>query len=110
MAPSVSQVTAAALLAIAECLFPEGKEMPKAVAKLGAAAELTNELAVNAKDAIDSLWMAQRAAAEPRSSWRRARPCRLGLRFFVCTGPQTLGLRRAVGVAPPQPECGKGVA
>ena len=49
----------AALLVRAESMFPEGKGAPKAVAREGAAAELTNELVVHGKDAIDELWKAR---------------------------------------------------
>ena len=48
-----------ALLERAEGMFPEGGGKPKAVAKAGAAARLTNGLVVNAKDAIDELWKAR---------------------------------------------------
>ena len=40
-------------------MFPEGVGKPKAVAKAGAAAELSNELVANAKEAIDTLWKAR---------------------------------------------------
>ena len=44
------------LLQKAACMFPEGNGAPKAFIKDGSAAEKTNELLVNAKDAIDELW------------------------------------------------------
>ena len=47
------------LLLRAERMFPEGQVAPKAVAKDGTAAELTNELVANAKDAIGLLWKAR---------------------------------------------------
>lgn len=40
-------------------MFPESNGKPKAVAKVGAAADLTNQLVVNTKDAIDKLWKAR---------------------------------------------------
>ena len=40
-------------------MFPAGKGAPKAVAKEGAAAELTNDLVAHAKEAIDALWKAR---------------------------------------------------
>jgi hypothetical protein len=40
-------------------MFPEGNGKPKAVAKVGAAADLTNHLVINAKAAIDKLWKAR---------------------------------------------------
>ena len=49
----------ASLQQMADGMFPEGAGKPKAVAKAGAAAELTNELVVNAKEAIDALWKAR---------------------------------------------------
>ena len=44
---------------MADGMFPEGAGKPKAVAKVGSAAELINELVVNAKEAIDTLWEAR---------------------------------------------------
>ena len=37
-------------------IFLEGTKGPRSVAKCGAAADLINELIVNAKDAVDKLW------------------------------------------------------
>ena len=59
IAPFVPQAEVSALLLRAEILFPEGKSEPRAAAKVGASAKLTNELVVNAKDAIDKLWKAR---------------------------------------------------
>ena len=62
------------LLVRADSLFPEGKGAPKAVPKVGTPAALTNELVVNAKDAIDDLWKARvlaflRASTTARSGF-----------------------------------------
>jgi hypothetical protein len=46
----------AALLERAEFKFPEGNGAPRAAPKTGAPAELTNDLVVNARDAILELW------------------------------------------------------
>ena len=51
----------------ADSLFPEGKGAPKAVPKVGTPAALTNELVVNAKDAIDDLWKARSYVAKPHT-------------------------------------------
>jgi hypothetical protein len=53
------QATVVALLERAEFKFPEGKGAPRAATKTGAAAELTNQLVVNARDAIVELWKAR---------------------------------------------------
>ena len=53
---TVWQVAVGVLLQKAACMFPEGNGAPKAFIKDGSAAEKTNELLVNAKDAIDELW------------------------------------------------------
>ena len=52
----VSQVAVDLFLREADRMFPEGVGAPRAMAKEGEAAEKTNELLVNAKDAIDKLW------------------------------------------------------
>lgn len=44
------------LLLKADSMFPEGQGAPRAMAKDGGAADKTNELLVNARDAIDELW------------------------------------------------------
>lgn len=49
----------ASLQQTAGSIFPEGASKPKAIAKTGTAAQLTNELVVNAKEAIDDLWKAR---------------------------------------------------
>ena len=56
MLPSrCSQAAVANLQQMADSMFPEGAGKPKAIAKVGSAAELNNELAVNAKEALDEL-------------------------------------------------------
>ena len=51
-----SQVGQAALLQLAEHMFPEGREGPRAAQKGGTAAPLINALLINSKDAVDALW------------------------------------------------------
>ena len=46
----------ALLLQMADAMFPEGQGAPRAMAKVDAAAEKSNELLVNAKEAVDELW------------------------------------------------------
>ena len=46
----------ALLLQMADAMFPEGQGAPRAMAKVDAAAEESNELLVNAKEAVDELW------------------------------------------------------
>ena len=41
---------------MADSMFPEGTGRPKAVAKAGSPAQLTNGLIVDAKEAVDALW------------------------------------------------------
>lgn len=53
LSPRRSQAAVAALQQMAESMFPEGKGSPSAAAKAAAAAELTNELIVHAKEAVD---------------------------------------------------------
>ena len=52
----VLQVAVAVLLPKANDMFPEGAGAPRAMAKDGTAAKKTNELLVNAREAIDELW------------------------------------------------------
>ena len=58
-APPIPQASVAALLVRAESKFPEGHGKPQAAAKVGNAADLTNQLVANAKEAIDALWKAR---------------------------------------------------
>lgn len=44
---------------MADSMFPEGTGRPKAVAKAGSPAQLTNGLIVDAKEAVDALWKAR---------------------------------------------------
>ena len=53
--PIRTQAKVASLQQVADSMFPEGAGKPKAIAKVGSAAELNNELAVNAKEALDEL-------------------------------------------------------
>ena len=46
----------ALLLQMADAMFPEGQGAPRAMAKVDAAAEKSNELLVNAKEAVNELW------------------------------------------------------
>ena len=46
----------AMLLQKADVMFPEGQGAPRAMTKDGAAAEKSNELLVNAKEAVDEFW------------------------------------------------------
>ena len=62
----------AALLLMADRLFPESHGSPKAVPKTGSAANLINELIAAAKAAIDALWKS-RGYLELKPSERKAR-------------------------------------
>ena len=62
----------AALLERAEFKFPEGKGAPRAAPKTGAPAELTNDLVVNARDAIVELWK-QRGYVKMKAAARKAK-------------------------------------
>ena len=93
------------LLQMADAMFPEGQGAPRAIAKDGAAATKSNELLVNAKEAVDGLWMARGyKKMKSLSCYREAaidvkRAHKLGLVVGVCVvhegGPRRVAEARA---------------
>ncbi len=59
LSPHRFQASVGSLQQMADSIFPESMSKPKAVVKAGTAAQLTNELVVNAKEAVDALWKAR---------------------------------------------------
>ena len=55
----VSQASVPVLLQLAQNMFPEGTGAPKLTFKIDKAAAMTNELFVNARDAVRKLWEAR---------------------------------------------------
>ena len=58
--PHTAQAAVTVLRSLAVLMFPEGKKAPVAAPIDGAPAELTNELIVNAKEAVKKLWADRR--------------------------------------------------